>query len=439
MSDETTLTQAERTTRLVRHLLLAAEYGRAAILLVAYRSEFVRAEVERALLAQLAASQQEVVKVRVRAGQPTGDIPAYLAQHPASGRAIFFIYDVGQGGEATLQFLNYRRELLVEGQQRLVLWLTEGEFVQVARQAPDFFAFRGRTIEFLEPPDPTTLGTLTEKLTYYDWDGRGRQDKETRAVGIRLRENLLAELPPDPTFDAQRAELLYALAGEYQQYGEPERALALCTAVAAITPAGAALYTRLQNTLGNVYHDLGRHEEALAAYQQAIALDPKFALPHNGRGNVYRALGRHEEALSAYQQAIALDPTYALPHNGRGTVYRDLGRHEEALSAYQQAITLDSQNGVSHTTLAGLYRQLGQETEYQKHIEIARGLMAKESEYNRACFEAIVGNHEEALTLLAQALAQAPSKRLWAQQDPDFASLRQDPRFQALVNSEARP
>ena len=69
------------------------------------------------------------------------------------------------------------------------------------------------------------------------------------------------------------------------------------------------------------------YEEALAAFEQAIALDPRLAYPHTGLGNVYRNLGRYEEALAAYEQAIALDPKYAYPHNGLGNVYGNLGRY----------------------------------------------------------------------------------------------------------------
>lgn len=186
--------------------------------------------------------------------------------------------------------------------------------------------------------------------------------------------------------------------------------------------------------LGVVLNDGGKLKEAISAYQQAITLDPKDAsYPYNNLGLVYSGLGRPDEAIAAYQKAIVLDPKYAHPHYNLGHEYSDLGRAEEALAAYQQAITLDPKYGTAHTTLAGLYRQMGQEAEYQKHIEIARGLIAKENEYNRACFEAIVGNHDEALALLAPALAKGQASYQWAQQDPDFVSLRPDPRFQALV------
>jgi tetratricopeptide (TPR) repeat protein len=86
----------------------------------------------------------------------------------------------------------------------------------------------------------------------------------------------------------------------------------------------------------------GCHEEAITAYQKAIALDATDAYPWNGLGHVYRDLGRHEEAIAAYQHASDLDATAAYPWNGLGNVYRDQGCYDEALEAYQQAIDLDA-------------------------------------------------------------------------------------------------
>ncbi|MBK8432007.1 MAG: tetratricopeptide repeat protein [Chloroflexi bacterium] len=263
---------------------------------------------------------------------------------------------------------------------------------------------------------------------------------EQAEAGLPAGGSKLAELLGE-AMDEVAGELMWPEGQRFASYSaEAER---LLLKVVRWLPEKQGAWYRL----GAVLDDAKRHEEAISAYQQSIALDPKwaypialapnYAYPHSNLGNVYGALGRHEEAISAYQQAIALDSHYAVPHHNLGIVYRDLGRHEEAIAAFQQAITLDSQIGGTYATLAGLYRQLGQEVEYQKHIEIARGLIAKENEYNRACFEAIAGNHEEALTLLARAIAKAPGNRLWAQQDPDFASLRQDPRFQALVHGSS--
>jgi hypothetical protein len=90
-------------------------------------------------------------------------------------------------------------------------------------------------------------------------------------------------------------------------------------------------------------------------------------------------------------------------------------------------------NFLSRVFLPVPLHRLGREAEAQAQIEIARKLIDKESEYNRACFEAICGNHDEALRLLKIALEKKLSSPDWARQDPDFERLRSDPRFQELV------
>ena len=62
----------------------------------------------------------------------------------------------------------------------------------------------------------------------------------------------------------------------------------------------------------------GRVDEAIAAYQRAIAIDPRHANAHNNLGAVLRAAGRPEEAEVAYRTAISLDP-------GHVDAYTNLG------------------------------------------------------------------------------------------------------------------
>ncbi len=60
-----------------------------------------------------------------------------------------------------------------------------------------------------------------------------------------------------------------------------------------------------------------------------------------------------------------------------------------------------------------------------------------ESDYNKACIEAIAGNTESALEHLARALERNPGSRAWAARDPDLASLRDHPRFRQLVGTSS--
>ena len=53
--------------------------------------------------------------------------------------------------------------------------------------------------------------------------------------------------------------------------------------------------------------------------------------------------------------------------------------------------------------------------------------------FNTACMESLLGRRDEAIAHLADALKTAPTLLEQAQQDDDFAPIRDDPRFQKLV------
>ena len=55
--------------------------------------------------------------------------------------------------------------------------------------------------------------------------------------------------------------------------------------------------------------------------------------------------------------------------------------------------------------------------------------------YNVACVYALLGQTEEAIDTLARAVAQGYTYKEWIQNDSDFKSLHDHPRFQALLAS----
>lgn len=80
-----------------------------------------------------------------------------------------------------------------------------------------------------------------------------------------------------------------------------------------------------------------RYEEALAAFEQAILLDPQFPPAYKSKGDCLHRLQRYEEAILAYDHAIRLNPTFALAYHNKGIALDHLGRHREASKAFQKA------------------------------------------------------------------------------------------------------
>ena len=357
----------------------AAHHHRPMFLIAVYRSEFTRADVARALQKRLEAQAYRVILLEVT-GTDDADLAARLVQHPAAGdpQAVFFCRGLGWGFPATLRSLNLRRELLVERKLKVVFWVTEQEATRLTREAPDFWAFRGRVVEFLESPPLAERVHAASEMAWAGFEDAElrRLNSNARRARLALREKLLAELPEDETSRAARANLHYTLGGLY--YYDKRLAQAEQHFQTALELARWENNTRLQawvlNGLGNVYGDLGRHDEALAAYRQALELDPKYAAPWYGLGLVYRALGRHDEALAAHRKALELNPQLAAPWNGLGVVYRALGRNDEALAAYRKALELDPKLAVPWNGLGNVYYQQGRHDEavaaYRKAIEL---------------------------------------------------------------------
>ncbi|HUU76200.1 MAG TPA: tetratricopeptide repeat protein [Methanoregulaceae archaeon] len=70
------------------------------------------------------------------------------------------------------------------------------------------------------------------------------------------------------------------------------------------TPVTAAEW----NALGGTYVNEGRYDLAIGAFDQAIAIEPRYARAYFNKGQALAKLGRHEEAIAAYEKAIELDP-----------------------------------------------------------------------------------------------------------------------------------
>lgn len=90
---------------------------------------------------------------------------------------------------------------------------------------------------------------------------------------------------------------------------------------------------------------LGRHREALEAYDKALALDPNRARIWYNRGNVFKAMAwvekyaqGHEEAIKCYTRAMECDPAYFNGLLCMGNVHTLLKKYDEAKNWYSKAV-----------------------------------------------------------------------------------------------------
>ena len=89
---------------------------------------------------------------------------------------------------------------------------------------------------------------------------------------------------------------------------------------------------------GNALTDLQRHDEALAAYDKALALQPDSPELRLNKGRILNALARYDDALTCYNDALALQPDLAEAYSNSGITLNALKRYTEALESCDKAM-----------------------------------------------------------------------------------------------------
>ena len=73
--------------------------------------------------------------------------------------------------------------------------------------------------------------------------------------------------------------------------------------------------------MGVALEDLGRIDDAVQAYRQALQIKPDYAEVYYNLGTALAKAGKPEESLRNLDRAIELKPDYANAHSSSGDVF----------------------------------------------------------------------------------------------------------------------
>ncbi|MDO8288994.1 MAG: tetratricopeptide repeat protein [Parvibaculum sp.] len=90
----------------------------------------------------------------------------------------------------------------------------------------------------------------------------------------------------------------------------------------------------------NLMRDNGHTQRAVDLFSRAIELSPKYAAAYSNLGNMLADNAMLDDAIACANQAIALSPDLVEAHNNLGSALQNACRPAEALDAYTKALTL---------------------------------------------------------------------------------------------------
>ena len=195
-----------------------------------------------------------------------------------------------------------------------------------------------------------------------------------------LRKSLMTE-PDDPI----ALDAMVRAAANLNQIGEAQAVLARLAADPARVPAKLALsrvlasqgnvdeavripFTMLQADPGNVpaleqlasvLSDIGDTARLEPVVMRLDKEAPRNAWSHYYAASLFFLQNRHDVALRAAQNAVAIDPNHAKAHNLIGACLASMGQTDAARTAFQKSLDADPREPGTYTNLATLELQSG--------------------------------------------------------------------------------
>ena len=160
----------------------------------------------------------------------------------------------------------------------------------------------------------------------------------------------------------------YNIGTLYNKLSTGDRAANLRKAIAAfdesirLNPKYASAYYNRGNAYSNTKGD---YAKAIADYDESIRLNPEDAEAYNNRGIAYHDKGDYEKAMADYNEAIQLNPNYPEAYNNRGNAYQDKGDHDKAMADYDESIRLNPKDADVYNNRGITYQANG---DYAKAI-----------------------------------------------------------------------
>jgi tetratricopeptide (TPR) repeat protein len=164
------------------------------------------------------------------------------------------------------------------------------------------------------------------------------------------------------------------------------------------------------NSLGDVWLNDGRVDDAMREFQAALKITPDFFIARNNLGLAYLQKGELADAITEFRRALSRDPQNVKCRFNLAAAFLTSGRAAEAISEYQKALAIQPDSAQGHSDLGNAYMRAGRLADAIAQFKIALLLRPRyaDAEYNLGIAEIQNGNRAEAIRRFQNTLALAP-------------------------------
>ncbi len=195
-------------------------------------------------------------------------------------------------------------------------------------------------------------------------DDAGALDALTRAAASLHTVSEAAAFLTGLAADPARIPAKLALSRVMASQGNYNEAIRIPFSVLRADPSNVPALEQLASVLSDAGDTARLEPVAIRLVKEA----PKNAWSHYYAASLFFLQNRHDLALQAARNAIAIDPAHAKAHNLIGACLANMGRRDEARTAFETSIRVDPREPGTYTNLANLELQSGNAALARRHF-----------------------------------------------------------------------